>query len=77
MTDQIPLRYKDIARKAAKELNATICGVDMIIEDYHQENSNYAIIEMNYNPALHIHEYPLIGTGRQVGKSILKALKFI
>lgn len=77
MTDQIPLRYKNIARKAAKELNATICGVDMIIDDYHQENSNYAIIEMNYNPALHIHEYPLIGTGRQVGECILKALKFI
>ena len=40
-------------------------------------NSNYAIIEMNYNPAIHIHTYPLIGKGRPVAQSILKALNFI
>ena len=39
--------------------------------------SNYAIIEMNQNPAIHIHAYPLIGKGRPVAQSILKALNFI
>ena len=77
MTDQMPSRFKEIARKAAKDLNVAICGVDMIIEDWRDESSNYSIIEMNYNPAIHIHTYPLIGKGRPVAQSILKALNFI
>ncbi len=77
MTDQIPLRFKNIAIEATKQLNVAICGVDMIIEDYQNEASNYAIIEMNQNPAIHIHAYPLIGKGQEVGQAILKALRFI
>ncbi len=77
MTDQMPLRFKNIAIEATKQLNVAICGVDMIIEDYQNETSNYAIIEMNQNPAIHIHEYPLIGKGREVAQAILKALRFI
>ncbi len=76
-TDEIPDRFKEIARQATKELKVAICGIDMIIEDYQNENSSYAIIEMNYNPAIHIHTYPLVGQGRNVGKSILKALRLI
>ena len=49
----------------------------MIIEDYEDEQSNYAIIEMNQNPAIHIHAYPLIGQGKNVGQAVLKALRFI
>ena len=33
--------------------------------------------EMNQNPAIHIHAYPLIGQGKNVGQAVLKALRFI
>lgn len=77
MTDLMPQRFKNIALEATKQLDVSICGVDMIIEDYEDEQSNYAIIEMNQNPAIHIHAYPLIGQGKNVGQAVLKALRFI
>lgn len=75
-TDEIPNIFKDIAVKAAKAVNAKICGVDMIIEDYKDENSNYAIIELNFNPAIHIHSFPYKGKERNIGDKILDLLGF-
>lgn len=76
-TDIIPQRFKDIAIESAKAIGANICGVDMMIEDYKDENSNYAIIELNFNPAIHIHSYPYKGEEREIAKEILKLLGFI
>lgn len=76
-TDVIPERFKDIACKAAKAAGAKICGVDMMLEDYTDEHSNYAIIELNFNPAIHIHSYPYKGTERNIAVSILELLKLI
>lgn len=76
-TDSIPQRFKDIAIEATKAVNANICGVDMMIEDYKDENSNYAIIELNFNPAIHIHSYPYKGKEREIAKEILEVLGFI
>ncbi|WP_300887355.1 bifunctional glutamate--cysteine ligase GshA/glutathione synthetase GshB, partial [uncultured Clostridium sp.] len=52
-TDDIPQKFKDIAVNAARAAGAKICGVDMMLEDYSDENTNYAIIELNFNPAIH------------------------
>lgn len=76
-TDDIPEKFKKIAVSAAKSVNAEICGVDMMLEDYSDENSNYAIIELNFNPAIHIHCYPYKGAERKIGTQVLKALGFI
>lgn len=76
-TDDIPQEFKDIAVAAAKSVNAKICGVDMMLEDYSNKNSNYAIIELNFNPAIHIHCYPYKGMEREIGAKVLKALGFI
>ena len=76
-TDEIFDKFKKIAVDAAKAANAKICGVDMMIEDYKDPNSNYAIIELNFNPAIHIHSYPYIGTERNIAIKILKLLKFV
>lgn len=73
-TDIIPQRFKDIAIESSKAIGANICGVDMMIEDYTDENSNYAIIELNFNPAIHIHSYPYKGEEREIAKEILKLL---
>lgn len=75
-TDVIPNRFKEIAIKSAKSIEAKICGVDMVIEDYTDERSNYGIIELNFNPAIHIHSYPYEGKERNVAKDILNLLGF-
>ena len=76
-TDEMPDRYKRIALEGAKSVGATICGVDMMIEDYRDENSNYAIIELNFNPAIHIHSFPYKGKERNIAIEILKVLGFL
>lgn len=76
-TDGVKERFKQIAVESAKAVNARICGVDMMIDDYSDENSNYAIIELNFNPAIHIHCYPYKGVERNIGKEVLKVLGFI
>ena len=75
-TDIIPNRFKEIAIKSAKAIGAKICGVDMVIEDYTDERSNYGIIELNFNPAIHIHSYPYEGKERNVAKDIRNLLGF-
>jgi len=77
-TDQMPAFYKKVACEAALAVEATICGVDMIIQGLKKEPSstNYKIIELNFNPALYLHRYPAKGKKRYVEKAILKALGF-
>lgn len=77
-TDDIPESYKKIAVKAAQALNVKITGLDMIIPDYTQEatNENYAIIELNFNPAIHIHCHPYKGKNRKLNEKLLDMLGF-
>ncbi|WP_297712107.1 bifunctional glutamate--cysteine ligase GshA/glutathione synthetase GshB [Clostridium sp.] len=76
-TDDIPQKFKEIAINAAKAAGAKICGVDMMLEDYRDENTNYAIIELNFNPAIHIHSYPYKGKERKIATHVLKLLELI
>lgn len=75
-TDEIPGSYKDLAIQSAKAAGATICGVDMMIDDIREEakGTNYSIIEINFNPAIHIHCYPYKGKNRQADERILDLL---
>lgn len=75
-TDEIPQSYSEIALKCAKAVNATICGVDMVIDDIKEEASenNHGIIELNFNPAIHIHCYPYKGKNRKAGEKVLDLL---
>lgn len=72
-TDEMPDFYKDIAVKAAKAVGARICGADMIVRDLDMgpTSDGYSIIELNFNPALHIHNYPYRGMNREVEKKVL------
>jgi glutamate--cysteine ligase len=74
-TDSIPDRFKEIAVKSAKAAGARICGVDMMLEDYSDKNSKYGIIEINFNPAIHIHSYPFKGKERNIAGELLKVLE--
>ncbi len=76
-TDDIPDSYKQIAVKAAKALNVRITGLDMIIKNYKEEASdNYAIIELNFNPAIHIHCHPYQGKNRKLNARLMDALGY-
>lgn len=76
-TDDIKERFKTIAVNCAKAIGANICGVDMMIKDFKDENSEYGIIELNFNPAIHIHSFPYIGKERNIAKEVLKLLELI
>ena len=75
-TDNIDPSYKDIAVAAAKAVDASICGVDLIAKDItrHADTDNYTVIELNFNPALHIHDFPANGKNRKVEKHVLDLL---
>ena len=75
-TDEIPDSYKQIALRAAKAAGAVFCGVDMVIDDIKEEAEgvNYGIIEINFNPAIHIHCYPYKGKNRKADDKILNIL---
>ena len=75
-TDIISKPYKDLAIKSAEIVGAKLCGVDMMIEDIEEEptQDNYGIIELNFNPAVHIHSFPYRGRNRKIGDKILDAL---
>lgn len=77
-TDDVIDEYKKIAINAAKAVGAKICGSDIIIKDIHEkpDNNNYSIIELNFNPALHIHAYPYKGINRNPEKHVLDLLGF-
>ena len=72
----MPTRFKELAVMATKVVGAKICGVDMMIEDEKDETSPYAIIELNFNPAIHIHSYPSVGVERNIAERILTLLQF-
>ncbi|MDK2961248.1 MAG: glutamate--cysteine ligase [Eubacteriaceae bacterium] len=76
-SDLIKESFKQVALDAAKAVNATFCGVDMIIEDYENEDSQFSIIEMNYNPMISMQAFPFEGKNRRLGYNILKAIRFI
>ncbi len=77
-TDDIPDSYKQIAVRAAKALNVKITGLDMIIPEISAEatNDNYAVIELNFNPAIHIHCHPYQGKNRRLNEKMMDALGY-
>jgi glutamate--cysteine ligase len=76
LTDDVQAGYRDLAVAAAAAVGARICGVDMLIDDIAAEptGTNYGIIELNFNPALHIHDFPFRGVNRQVERHVLDLL---
>ncbi|MGG5462177.1 bifunctional glutamate--cysteine ligase GshA/glutathione synthetase GshB [Clostridium sp. B9] len=75
-TDEIDVSYKAVAIKSAKAVRAVITGVDMVIDDIKEEanEKNHGIIELNFNPAIHIHCFPYEGINRKAGEKILNLL---
>lgn len=77
MTDVVDPYFKQIAVDAAKAFDAAFCGVDIIIGDCTDGASPYAVIEVNFNPAIHIHCFPAVGTERFLGADVLRQIGII
>lgn len=77
-TDAVHPGYKAAAVAAARAVGAKICGADIIIQDLHAAPTphNHAFIELNFNPALHIHDYPYEGQNRKVEGYVLDLLGY-
>lgn len=77
-TDTMPAVYQRLAEQATAVAGATICGLDMIIPDLDQTGPDapYTILELNFNPALHIHDFPAEGENRHVERYVLDAIGF-
>lgn len=75
-TDKIDESYKEVAKNAAKAVKAVITGVDMVIDNVEEKanKKNHGIIELNFNPAIHIHCFPYRGKNRKIGEKILELL---
>lgn len=70
--------YKIIAEKAAQSVDSRICGLDMLILNPSKKADphNYGIIEVNYNPAIQMHEFPEKGQKKKVAQRVLDILGF-
>ena len=75
VTDEMPVKFKKIAEKAAKAFDAKICGVDIIVEDFKKDN--YSIVEINDNPGYSISEWPYEGKEQKIGLGIFKLLGLV
>ncbi len=77
-TDQVHPGYIEIALKCAKAVGAKITGADIMIDDVGKEpnKENYGVIELNFNPAIHMHNHPYLGMNREVEKKVLDLLGF-
>lgn len=77
-TDRIHPSYSKIAANAARALKVSIVGLDLIAQDIEAPatQNNHAIIELNFNPAIHIHCHPYEGQSRSLQEQILTALGF-
>jgi len=77
-TDTMPAVYQRWAEQATAVVGAAICGLDMIIPDLAAEgpDASYCILELNFNPALHIHDFPAEGANRHVERHVLDLLGF-
>jgi glutamate--cysteine ligase len=78
LTDTMPPVYRRWAEQATLAVGAAICGLDMIIPDVAAAGADaaYSILELNFNPALHIHDFPAEGQNRHVEDHVLDLLGF-
>ncbi|STY34503.1 bifunctional glutamate--cysteine ligase GshA/glutathione synthetase GshB [Listeria fleischmannii] len=74
VTDQMDDYYKELAVKASKAIQAEICGVDIIIPPNPKDYDSAAIIELNFNPATHMHAFPYKGERVLTGDKIIDYL---
>ena len=66
--------YKKIALKAVKQTGLTIAGLDMLIKNIKKpaKPQNCAVLEINSDPGLRLHDWPNQGKSQKTAEQILK-----
>ncbi len=76
VTEKTHINYKKLAIQISKLFNLKIAGIDMITLN-HKIPGPITVLEVNNNPAIHIHHHPLEGKPRNVALDILKLLELL
>jgi len=78
VTDEAHEFYKRQAVAAAHAIGARLCGVDIVINGSLTDGSApYGFIELNFNPAIHMHAFTLEGEGRNATPYVLLQLGLV
>ena len=78
VTDEAHDFFKRQAVAAAHAIGARLCGVDIVIDGKLSDGSApYGFIELNFNPAIHMHAFTLEGKGRNATPYVLSQLGLI
>ena len=78
VTDDAHEFYKRQAVAAAHTIGARLCGVDIVINGELEDGSApYGFIELNFNPAIHMHAFTLEGRGRNATPYVLLQLGLV
>ena len=78
VTDDAHEFFKRQAVAATNAIGARICGVDIIINgDLSDESAEHGFIELNFNPAIHMHAFVLEGQNRNATPYVLEQLGLI
>lgn len=78
VTDDAHEFFKRQAVAAAHAVGARLCGVDIIINgELSDVSAEYGFIELNFNPAIHMHAFTLEGKGRNATPYVLSQLGLI
>ncbi|MDO4712346.1 MAG: hypothetical protein Q4B05_00310 [Candidatus Saccharibacteria bacterium] len=76
VTDQVSIGLKDIAIRAAQACSLGIAGVDIITEDITTgDDSNSYVLEVNASPGIRMHQFPSVGTPRDVARELFAAIE--
>ncbi|WP_253733096.1 hypothetical protein [Latilactobacillus curvatus] len=79
VTDEMDQSYFAIAEQVAEILNLNITGIDIIVPNLYQpydpEHPEMTVVlEANYNPAMLMHLFPMMGQARRVSMTVLQLL---
>ncbi|WP_163655276.1 bifunctional glutamate--cysteine ligase GshA/glutathione synthetase GshB [Listeria sp. PSOL-1] len=74
VTDKMASFYKKLAVQCAQTVDASFCGVDIIVPPNPHDYEKAAVIELNYNPAVYMHCFPYQGKARKIGDMIVDYL---
>ena len=77
VTDKVHKGFQKIASEIVKKMpNLFLAGLDIMAEDIEKDpkDQDWRLIEININPGIHMHHFPLHGKGRDVSGVYINSL---
>jgi len=77
LTDKIADKFKNLAISVAKDMNLSLCGIDILTPDITKYSDDYVILEINSAPGLDNYAYIGDKQKKYVDDLYLQVLKFV